>query len=74
MKRKSRRAAPDLFSPRCSECGEYLITTESGYLACPRGHGKLFIEAIQRREGFWPKQGHGRLVQAAPEADCASGE
>ena len=25
----------------CKVCGEYLTGTPSGYLACPKGHGKL---------------------------------
>lgn len=26
----------------CGECGEPLERTPGGYLACPRGHGKLY--------------------------------
>jgi hypothetical protein len=29
----------------CQECGRALVHTESGYLCCPRGHGKLLTEA-----------------------------
>lgn len=39
---------PDLFagvdlstSRCCNECGEYLVETLSGWLACPNGHGRL---------------------------------
>src|SRR5271168_3803571 len=31
-------------SPHRCECREYLERTPSGYLACPRGHGKLLTE------------------------------
>ncbi len=43
MRRRSNRHAdtPNLFSLRCDECDSLLVTTDSGYLACPRGHGKL---------------------------------
>lgn len=44
MKRR-REASPDLFSLRCETCNRYLVRTESGYMACDRGHGKLLIEA-----------------------------
>jgi len=40
----------DLFPDRsresalaCEQCGRYLIETASGYLCCPRGHGRLKI-------------------------------
>jgi hypothetical protein len=45
MKRKRKQPDPDLFSLKCVECGEYLIQTESGYLCCPKGHGRLRIDA-----------------------------
>ena len=43
---------PELFPPSlgevsdlaCGECGEFLVRTPSGWLACPRGHGKLTCE------------------------------
>lgn len=38
----NRYSAPDLFMS-CKECGKLLITTSSGYLSCPKGHGKLQI-------------------------------
>jgi hypothetical protein len=31
-------------SPHRCQCGEYLERTESGYLCCPKGHGKLLTE------------------------------
>ena len=37
---------------RCCECGEYLVRTDSGYLACPEGHGKLLCEE-QEPCGSW---------------------
>ena len=36
---------PPALTAKCRECGEYLERTPSGYLACPRGHGKLLTEA-----------------------------
>ena len=36
---------PPAVTATCRECGEYLERTPSGYLACPRGHGKLLTEA-----------------------------
>jgi hypothetical protein len=39
----------------CGECGEFLVRTPSGWLACPRGHGKLTGEAEPGEEpcGSW---------------------
>jgi hypothetical protein len=31
-------------SPHRCQCGDYLELTASGYLACPKGHGKLLTE------------------------------
>jgi hypothetical protein len=43
MKRKPKQpAGPDLFSPRCAECGAFLVRTSARHLACPEAHGKLF--------------------------------
>ena len=43
-----RTAQPELFEVggrssalRCEQCGEHLEHTASGFIACPRGHGKL---------------------------------
>ncbi len=44
MARKQRQTAPDLYSARCAECGEYLVQTESGFLCCPKGHGRLQLD------------------------------
>lgn len=44
--RREREAGPDLFSLRCQTCSKYLIRTESGYLACPMGHGRLQIDHL----------------------------
>jgi hypothetical protein len=30
----------------CSACGAFLVRTVSGFLCCPRGHGKLLTEAV----------------------------
>ena len=32
-------------SLRCCECQEHLVRTASGFLACPRGHGRLLCES-----------------------------
>jgi hypothetical protein len=39
----------------CGDCGEYLVRTPSGWLACPRGHGKLTCEEEPGEEssGMW---------------------
>lgn len=44
MPRRKREAAPDLFSLRCQECGRPMIHTQSGYLSCPLGHGRLELD------------------------------
>jgi hypothetical protein len=36
---------PPAVTATCRQCGEYLERTPSGYLACPRGHGKLLTQA-----------------------------
>ena len=51
---------PELFPPghdevsdlACGECGDYLVRTPSGWLACPRGHGKLTCEAEPSEESY----------------------
>ncbi len=35
----------------CETCGEYMVRTESGYVTCPKGHGKLLEEGAQPYEG-----------------------
>lgn len=42
---KRRAQGPDLFTPRCETCDRSMIRTESGFLVCPMGHGKLASEA-----------------------------
>jgi hypothetical protein len=37
---------------RCGACGEHLTRTPGGYLACPRGHGKLLLESPAGEESF----------------------
>lgn len=29
---------------QCQRCGRYLVRTETGYLCCPHGHGRLIAE------------------------------
>ena len=55
MARKRKSSEPSLFALRCEECGEYMVSTESGYLACPRGHGKLALDAppAEEPDGSW---------------------
>jgi hypothetical protein len=51
---------PELFPPghdevsalTCGACGEFLVRTPSGWLVCPRGHGKLTCEAEPGEESF----------------------
>jgi hypothetical protein len=41
---------------RCVQCGAFLVRTESGFLCCPRGHGKLLIDSFDddpERWGRW---------------------
>jgi hypothetical protein len=47
VKRKRKYDEPNLFALRCTECGQQLVPTHSGYLACPQGHGKLIAEAVE---------------------------
>ncbi len=35
---------PEVSDLACASCGELLVRTQSGYLACPRGHGRLISE------------------------------
>lgn len=43
----------------CQACGEYLVHTQSGYLCCPRGCGKLIESTVpgdtpgQEQSGSW---------------------
>lgn len=46
MSRRRRDTSPDLFSPRCGECGAALVTTASGFVTCPAGHGRLVVEDL----------------------------
>jgi hypothetical protein len=50
MARRPERDWPILTSLRCSECGHYLARTESGFLACPLGHGRLIRESDDDRD------------------------
>ncbi len=34
-----------LFDLHCSQCGRTMIDTQSGYISCPLGHGRLLAEA-----------------------------
>jgi hypothetical protein len=47
---------PPAVSATCRECGEFMERTPSGFLACPRGHGKLFIETSGEPVDDWPEQ------------------
>jgi len=33
----------------CVDCGRGLVETPSGFMACPKGHGKLLLPAGARR-------------------------
>ena len=44
---------PPAVTTTCRECGEYLERTPSGYLACPRGHGKLLTESSAETADDW---------------------
>jgi hypothetical protein len=54
---------------RCTVCQSFLVRTASGYLCCPRGHGKLLTKAVDDSEPAkdiepaedckpWPVQAH----------------
>jgi hypothetical protein len=45
--------APADSALHCEVCGEYLTHTPSGYLACPKGHGKLRADVDDERCGSW---------------------
>jgi hypothetical protein len=53
MARRRRDTGPGLFDLRCEACGHYLVRTPSGYLACPKGHGKLQQEEAPEPCGSW---------------------
>jgi hypothetical protein len=36
----------------CRECGEFLVRTPSGWLACPRRHSKLTCEEQPGEESY----------------------
>jgi hypothetical protein len=36
---------PPALTAQCEQCGEYPERTPSGYLCCPKGHGKLLTES-----------------------------
>jgi hypothetical protein len=40
-RRRQKADEPNLFALKCQECGRQLVGTESGYLVCPNGHGRL---------------------------------
>jgi hypothetical protein len=44
MARRPEHDWPILTALRCEDCGHYLARTESGFLACPLGHGRLIRE------------------------------
>ena len=38
----------------CQECGRLLVETESGYLCCVMGHGRLNLAFVEdERSGLW---------------------
>lgn len=39
--RRKQSNEPNLFALRCDQCMRQLVGTDSGYLACPIGHGRL---------------------------------
>lgn len=46
MKRRKRdRDQLSLFGIKCEVCSRPLVPTESGYVACPNGHGRLCLDA-----------------------------
>ncbi len=49
-RRRHQTEEPNLFALRCEECGRVLVQTTSGYLCCPRGHGKLRLDELRTAE------------------------
>jgi hypothetical protein len=47
---KRKDGGANLFTLRCETCNRYLVLTESGYWACPNGHGKLVIDTYDVSE------------------------
>ena len=41
---------PPESSRTCAECGEQLVRTPSGYLCCPKGHGKLLPDPDREQD------------------------
>lgn len=41
----------ELWGLRCVTCDRLMIQTPSGYVSCPRGHGRLLQEAEAACEG-----------------------
>jgi hypothetical protein len=61
---------------RCARCQSFFVRTTSGYLCCPRGHGKLLAEAVEDHEPAedtepaedcrpWPVQAHALAKRLA---------
>ena len=45
---------PPALTEKCRHCAEYLEHTPSGFLACPRGHGKLLTDTPANDAPAWP--------------------
>jgi hypothetical protein len=50
MARQPERDQLEALSFICCECGHPLARTESGFLACPNGHGRLTDDADDPRD------------------------
>jgi hypothetical protein len=44
-------SAPAAVGLRCPDCERHLVETESGYLCCPAGHGKLIPNVPDEDDG-----------------------
>ena len=57
---------PPAVNLTCS-CGHYLERTPSGFLACPRGHGKLRTESYWQEWDAAQPEDVGGLFDTSPE-------
>lgn len=49
--RRAALAAPNLFGIACDVCSRQLVPTQSGYLCCPLGHGRLVADVEPAQDG-----------------------
>jgi hypothetical protein len=60
MARRPERDQIELLSLFCCECGYPLARTESGFLACPLGHGRLIDDSDDAHDYQQPEDDRDR--------------